>query len=59
MSIYSAIATFVATRRTRRLRARTAMRISALPRGIQKDIGWPDADDDFRRRARFATERPQ
>lgn len=62
MSIYSAIVTFVAIQRTRRKRASNAMRIANLPRGLQKDIGWPDVtgvDRDFRSRTRSATERPQ
>lgn len=51
MSIYSALSRFIATQRARRLHVRTAMRIADLPRGMQKDIGWPDGidfDRDFR-----------
>jgi hypothetical protein len=54
MSIYSALTRFVATQRARRLHVRTAMRIANLPRGMQKDIGWPDGidfDRDFHGRA--------
>lgn len=62
MSIYTALAAFVSTQRARRRYARAAMQIADLPRGVQKDIGWPDAydaDRDFRSPSRFATERPQ
>lgn len=54
MSIYTAFAQFIATQRARRLRVRTAMRIADLPRGMQKDIGWPDGidfDREFRVRS--------
>lgn len=57
MSIYTTIARYVARRRS----IRAAMQIADLPRGIQKDIGWPDAyvDADFRERLRAVTETPQ
>ena len=54
MSIYTAFTHFIATQRARRLRIRTAMRIADLPRGMQKDIGWPDGidfDREFRVRS--------
>lgn len=47
MSIYTALARYIAQRRS----MRDAMRIADLPLGVQKDIGWPDAhvDPDFSR----------
>jgi hypothetical protein len=61
MSIYSVISDFVRIHHARRRHVRAAMRIAELPRGMQKDIGWPDRDfgEDFRTRAVSATERPQ
>lgn len=43
MSIFSAIGRQAAEYRARRRQLRTYLQISALPREIQKDIGWPDA----------------
>ncbi len=56
MSILSAIGNYAADIRQRRLRARTYLEVTSLPREIQKDIGWPDAyglgDSPARRRVR-------
>lgn len=61
MSIYSVISNLVRTHQARRRHARASMRIAELPRGMQKDIGWPDRDfgEDFRTGGVSATERPQ
>lgn len=42
MSMFSAIGRYASDYRARRRRLQTYMQISALPREIQKDIGWPD-----------------
>lgn len=42
MSIFSAIGRYAHDYRARRRTLQTYMQISALPREIQKDIGWPD-----------------
>jgi hypothetical protein len=58
MSVFSSIGRYAADYRARRRRLQTYLQISALPREIQKDIGWPDAftgsparsaDETFRR----------
>ena len=43
MSVFSSIGRYAADYRARRRRLQTYLQISALPREIQKDIGWPDA----------------
>ena len=43
MSIITTIGNFAADYRARRRALQTYLQISALPREIQKDIGWPDA----------------
>lgn len=43
MSILNTITGYAHELRARRLRARTYLEITSLPREIQKDIGWPDA----------------
>ena len=52
MSIVNSISRYAADYRARRRRLRTYLEISSLPREIQKDIGWPDANRDFAGRNR-------
>lgn len=43
MSILNRLSRYATDYRARRLRARTYIEVTSLPREIQKDIGWPDA----------------
>ena len=62
MSIISSISAMARRHHQRRLRIRTYLSISALPRSVQKDIGWPDGDgfdDSTRGHGSAVTERSQ
>jgi hypothetical protein len=50
MSVFDRIGHYIADFRRVRELARTERMIRALPSEVQKDIGWPDAYEERRRR---------
>ncbi|HVW56663.1 MAG TPA: hypothetical protein VHC00_13350 [Rhizobiaceae bacterium] len=59
MSVFDRIDHYIADFRRARELAKTERMIRALPSEVQKDIGWPDASEESRRRiARIVATRP-
>ena len=53
MTVFAPIVTarhYLGKIRTLRAQMRTARLIASLPPSIQKDIGWPDSQEEFRGR---------
>ncbi|MGB3501471.1 MAG: hypothetical protein WBA44_07605 [Mesorhizobium sp.] len=52
MSIFTRINQIIRERRRQREQINTALLVSSLPRGMQKDFGWPDGEGNLHRRLR-------